>query len=340
MLIFSVVTFSQTDWSKSLKSCWGINEKVFHIASDNVSKNIFLFSADSVKSINPINGQILWENKENFDNYSDFFILSNNVMYSAYSNQKKKRFLFSVNIFSGLSNWFLEIPNGSQVFLSSNENKILLYEENLEKYYINLQTGQKIFSDNLSLQTSQFILELGAVYLDFQGKTLKFGYLGKSDNNSAMTKKFDDRIILLNTNTLLWSTDDNYFGVYNLLSRKNQWKRKIGGKITDMKTFRNTIYISSLDNFIYLFSITDGRFLMKQRFDARITNSSEIHEDRIAVSAYNSNSIKIINLRDVKVENILTLSDANLFSVHHSFVDDKLIVATPSKVIAYSPNCK
>lgn len=338
LLFLPYTIFSQMDWSLPLKPCWSINESTTLIASDNVSQTAILFSTNSIKSINHKTGQTNWENKKDSQFYSDITIYKNFVFFTEINTTNEKKFIHLIDIYSGLSIWRKEISNNSSVYLYSNENKVLI--KGKDKIFFNLETGQEIFKDNsLSTYFEIFSLDRGFFpnvneqleTLTFQGKIIR--------NFEFMNQKLQV-LIPFKTNNFVWTTDGNYLGLYDSVLEKIIWRRKIGGRINDIKLSENTIYISSFDNFIYLFSKTDGKFLLKRRLDGRVTNSSEIYDNRIAVSAYNSKSIVIVNLKKNSVENQLTLSDADSFSIHQSFIEDKLIVATPSKVIAFSPRCK
>ncbi len=341
LLILSVPSNSQTDWSLPLKLCWSIDESVTRVASDNDSKNIILFSVNSIKSINSNNGQILWENKYDSEKFSDIFFIKNNLYFSEINNKNNKKYFHSIDVYSGLSIWRIEILNTAMIFLNRNENKILIEDVNLERFYLSTETGQKLKS-NISLSNIFEISPIDGKFspyfytinfrLTFQGKIIL--------ESLDIIKKNIQAVIPTNEKTFIWSTNDDFIGIYNFISKKNIWLRKIGGQITDIKVFGNTIYVSSFDNFVYLVNAINGKFLLKKRLDGRVTNSSEVFENRVATSAYSSKIITIFNLKNNKVENYLSLSDAQGFAIYQSFIEDKLIVATPFKVLAFSPNCK
>ncbi len=340
LLFLTDSIYSQMDWSLPLKPCWSINESATYIASDNETKTTILFSTSFIKSINHKTGQTIWENKKNSQIYSDITILKKYVFFSEVNPTNEKKYIHLIDIYSGLSIWGKEIPKDSSVYLYSNENKVLVKGKNKDKIFFNLQTGQKIFIDNaLSTYFEIFSLDRG-FFPNLYEQTETFAFQGKIIRNFEFMKQKLQALIPYKSNSFFWTTDGNHLGFYNFTLEKIIWKRKIGGRISEIRISEEIIYVSSYDNFIYLFSVTEGKLLLKRRLDGRVTNSTEIYDNRLAVSAYNSNSIAIINIKKTMVENILTLSDANSFSVHQSFIEDKLLVATPSKVIAFSPNCE
>lgn len=343
MLISSVPSYSQTDWTLPLKLCWTIDETATYIASDNELKNTILFSANTIKSINPDNGQTLWENKYNSEKISDIYFFKNQLNFSENKSDNSKKYIHSVDIYSGLSIWREEILNTDIIFLYRNGSKFLIEieSENNERFYLSVETGQRFISNTSFPNIFEFPPVEAKFSSNLTGNSFRFTFQGKIiSENLNLIKKNIQTVIPFEKNIFIWSTNDDFVGIYDFLSKKIIWQRKIGGQITDIKIIGNTIYISSFDNFVYLINAINGQFLLKRRLDGRVTNTSEIFQNRVATSAYSSKIITIFNLKINKVENILLLSDVQGFAVYQSFIEDKLIVATPFKVLAFSPNCK
>ncbi len=154
----------------------------------------------------------------------------------------------------------------------------------------------------------------------------------KAGNKIIYIKKSD-------SSKLLWTDEKGTIEFFDTLSRKIIWRRTIGGKISNVSFYKNTLFVSSLDNFVYLFDQKYGKILYKRRLDGRIVRKPAIEDNFFAVFVYNSLQISIFDLDKNEIVNQILLPDVELFVENIIFSGKFLLITTPVNISVYSFNC-
>jgi len=332
--------FSQNDWSLPLKKCWTIENRSGDIlASDNESKHIILYSQTEIKLLNSESGNVNWQTSISGTLIGDSVVYEQNIFYIAESNDKKV-FLNSINIESGLLNWRTYVPLAYKLLVGK-DNLFLLGDEGKQIYKVDRFDGKILTLDTFQSKIN-LVLPFDSKIIAFKSDST-FSIISSSNNEKdKILGNFSGSInnaIYISSGNFIWTNSHNEIGNYSSNYQENSWIRKIGGKITSLRFSENILFVTSLDNFVYLFDINDGELLLKKRLDGRIVKSSFVFDRKIIVSAYNSSLVYIFDLKNVSNINLITLSDAD-FADGFGFSDNKLIISTPGKIYAYSPSCK
>ena len=148
--------------------------------------------------------------------------------------------------------------------------------------------------------------------------------------------------IILRKETVFESTsvlDENFFLLGNsvgeilkldVAGNKERvfWKVKTGGSISGLLKIENEVLATSLDNFIYLFSLDSGKLKWKRRVSGRIKIKPVLFGGYVVVVTDGDNSVLIVSLRDGKVVNKIELEADNYFSGQPVALGNYLIVQT------------
>ena len=78
------------DWTKPLKPCWAIKDVGYNIASDNnkeniLSDNLIIFSNNSIKNLNTISGNTIWESEINGQTIKTIILIEKNLFVAVFS---------------------------------------------------------------------------------------------------------------------------------------------------------------------------------------------------------------------------------------------------------------
>ena len=361
----------EKDWSNSLKPCWVKNSEInynYLFASDNklkisqINPVAVLVSNDLIVGINSANGNTIWKSQiagtiisEPKVSDNSIFILSkpkisdkvNAIDKSEFENETV--YLTSINIFSGLSNWKIKFPSATEIFINTENTE---NTEKKELYILSEKTKLSLINtlNNEIIWTKNFAEEIMLVF-PLSEKVLvstkkneiliissKDGKILNNRKNKELAIKYKQNNNKANNNIFSVGESGNIINT-NLDTDKIIWQRKIGGKVSNINFYDNTLFISSFDNFVYLFNKDTGKLLLKKRLDGRIVNKVSQQDNIIAVSAYNSLQITLFNLKTIKEVNFLSLSDADVFIEHFVFSEKFLIIATPKNIIAFSFDC-
>lgn len=335
-LVF-IPVYGQNSWDLPLKKCWSINNSVgSKLASDNKSELLISFSSNEIRLINPQNGLVNWVFTIDGKLIDEPFLDKGQILYLS-EDIDRKIFLNSLNIKSGLINWKTNIESANQI--SMQRDMLLVLSISAKKIFnIDLLNG-KILSEYNYETDIKMLLDSDKNFLIFP-----------INNNSILfSNSVLDNLPNLNSDFFIaesilygdfaWADRNNEIGIYSLGIKDNSWTRKLGGRITSIRSFENKLFVTSLDNFVYIFDTDNGNLLLKKRLDGRIIESSYVFNNMIITGAYNSSMVYIFNLKNNQNINLITLSDAD-FAESFVFSENRLIISTPSKIHAFSPFCK
>lgn len=341
----------QIEWTKPLQRCWeGKSILPEHFASDNSKTNklsefVLAISPSSLRSIFISSGKNAWETSIQGEISSELIFINQNIHFLTKKDSinSNDTYLNSYDVDSGLLEWRISFPSAIEIL--SNDSHIFLLSKNNELVKIDSNTGEiiqkKLFEDNISLKSlfGENIYVQDTQKRIFQIKS-NFETVSLNHKIFSYTEVFREIKDSANNYYILTTSENNTLTVYNKHFKKKIWQRKIGAKISNIESFGNTIFISSFDNFVYLFDLATGRLILKKRLDGRITEKVSIQENFVAVSANESSSISIFDLRKREQVNSVTLSDAEMFFESFILHNDYLLASTPTKIIAFSSNCQ
>lgn len=343
-LTYNLSAQSENNWASPLKRCW-INQTntsyLQAIASDNNRKQniVFLFSPNSIISLNATNGNTIWETKLAGQIIFEPVLIEQTIFLLTKVDNGSE-FLNSIDIESGFPNWKKEVPFVWGIYENPINKKFFLAMQNNSIASINKINGEFEWTTYLTEEISNISLTKDGILLSTEkNKTI---IISEADGKVEEELRTGDRITYIkkNNSSKSFRTDEKgTIEFFDTLSRKIIWRRKIGSKISNVSFYKDTMFISSLDNFVYIFDQKDGSILHKRRLDGRIINKPTIQNNFYAVFAYNSLQISIFDLDKIKVVNQILLSNSELFVENILFTGRFLVIATPVNISVYSFNC-
>lgn len=135
---------------------------------------------------------------------------------------------------------------------------------------------------------------------------------------------------------LIWGDGRGSLISFNKKSKNKRWKFRNGAEISHITYTRRGLLISSLDNFIYLISETDGELLWKKRMTGRILGEPQIYGEFLITTTTDDSFASIIALNDGKLVNRITLDDENIFTGQAMQTEGLLIYATRQGILSFA----
>jgi outer membrane protein assembly factor BamB len=122
---------------------------------------------------------------------------------------------------------------------------------------------------------------------------------------------------------------------------KNIWKFKSGAAISFVQVSKEGLYITSLDNFIYLISMYNGDVIWKRRLPGRVIEGGVVLDGYVAVLIFGENSAFLIDSKKGKIVDQLEQTDKNFVNqVPVAIRNSGLLTITSDTVTLYSiKNC-
>ncbi len=305
------------------------------IASDNNTNLIFSNEDNFLISINPETNLENWRSqaggKINPTLISD--TVTESVYYLSSFEDESQKTIYTLNSISqrtGITNWqkklggyanikLFENSDGKLLYLSAGSQNILAIQKNdgninwtinIQPRIISLDT---LINDQLGILTEESILKVS----NRNGKILGETKIKKNPISNSIK----------NRSYLLLGYPNGEFIKISTVEKVSSiiWKIKAGGGISSLIEIENETLVSSLDNFLYLYSTESGKLKWKRRVSGRINIKPLVSEKFAIVLSSTDNIASIIELGGGKVVNQINIEDGNYFS-DEPFILGKFII--------------
>jgi outer membrane protein assembly factor BamB len=306
------------------------------VASDNVSNLILTTDNYSLASINPSTGLENWKSQTGgrlegdtvTDETSLFFITS-------YESENKDRtyILNSVSLKTGTTNWQKKFTDGGKISLQPIVDKDIIFILAGEKSICTI-----LKSDGNTIWTKDFPFRIFAI------ETIKPGLISVLLENrlirvfiktgeilaEAKLKKESISSFIANESYILFGyvTGEIIKAAPSENKIEILWKIKAGAGISGLSEYHDGVLVTSLDNFIYLYSMESGKLRWKKRVAGRINIKPLIIGEFAVVASSGDNSASVFDMRDGKVVNQIQVETDNYFSGQPQAVGRYIIFQT------------
>lgn len=295
------------------------------VASDNESNLIYTNDINTLISINPETNLENWksqivgklENSAVADETSLYFVSVSESGNASNEIQNKKYFLNSLSLKTGLTIW--QEKFGENIKMNETRDKDLIFIVKDDRYLLGIQKNDgkirwtqnfsaKILSAGTDIEGQVNVLTNDTIYVLSKSSGTLINNI-KLSKDSVNISIFKDRHVLLGYPT-------GEFVKVSAAGNRNEvrWKIKAGGSITDLIEINDEVLVTSMDNFIYLYSFESGKLKWKRRVGGRINISPLIYDNHAIVLNSAENSASVIELREGRVVNQIRIEEDNYFS--------------------------
>ena len=277
LISFQIRVFSQEsfNWETPFKKCWELPVGFGLIggtASDN-DNLVFSTNNNILYSVNVKSGKENWKTTLGGNIGLDLIIDKKSIIFFSSidtNNNNNNLTIYSIDNRTGITNWRFETQINGKLTILQNENQFFLVENNGLINCFNKIEGKRIWKKNLSteiesatiLNSNQLLVLTNKEFTTLSttiGEVLKIGSIKQKLSNILFVNDSEKEFIAGNSIGNLFST--------SLIDNKTLWSVKIGGGITSLLKTDFGLLVSSLDNFIYLFDIKNGRLKWRKRIN-------------------------------------------------------------------------
>ena len=317
------------------------------VASDNDQNLIITTDNYSLISLNPYTLVENWKSLTGGKLRSELMDADN--LYFVSSVEKDDRIQFyslnAISLKTGITNWqfkfdetvpikLLNTEDIENLFLSTGTSKLAVVAKENGKIHWTKEFSKPLIAvsrnhpsgDEIFINTSDSYSRI----LIKNGQLIDASTFGKVEMiDSVIGKDF-----ILGG----FSTGEIVKYSYNGGGSGNElWKVKAGGGISGFLLYRDNVLVTSLDNFIYLYSIDSGKLRWKRRVAGRINLKPRIYGDLAVITNSGDNSTSIIDLRDGKIINRIQ-PDQDIYLTGQPVISGSKLVLSTSKGIQFFSN--
>jgi outer membrane protein assembly factor BamB len=342
------------DLKKPFKKCWeygGKNGQTTILASDNDSQIIIKNNNSSLISIDPLTKLENWKTEirgqiqaKSISDENNLFFSTDFDSSSAPDDKEKKEKITTLNAISlktGITKWQEKTADNKNIEIKGISNKELLFITDDKNTLSAVQKEDGVILWKRNFPNSIISIEsTSPAEIKILTEDRFFRIIagtGEIQDESRIETNSAKNFILKEDHLLL----GNSLGeVTKILPGRNKnnvlWKIKTGGSISALVEVEKEVIISSLDNFLYLYSLESGKLKWKRRVSGRITHSPLIFGDYAVVVNSADSYASVINLSDGKVINQIQIDEENYFSGPPLIFKNLLVLQTFKGIYFFS----
>lgn len=210
-------------------------------------------------------------------------------------------------------------------------------------YSIDKHTGQVLWSQQYAEEFSgQPLLAGGRVYFGSNAGVLR----GLDARTGQILWEYRTRgpiqgQIAVSGNVVYFGSGDGNVYAFDEIRSKLRWHRRTGAAVQSVAVVENGVLASSLDNFAYLLSLHKGSLVWRRQLPGRISSRPITAPDGALFTPFSTDSAIVLNLRDGKPANTLSLGEENSSSAAPISVNNLVLITTPHALLAFgAPSSK
>lgn len=314
--------FAQTDSEKALivEKCWDYPTGESAVVSISADANAVFaaFENGTVKAIGLNDGRDRWSADLGGKVTSNIVDLRDRVLVVTSSVEAngtggESATLRALSKETGLTLFSVKVPGAKRTYLLTGTNTIVALGSTGSavgltldgKPHWNFAMSSGIAAEPLASDTGITIplADKSIQLIGFtNGETISKHNSDRLAN--ALTGDGNGRLFIGDERGRVYSTDAGSGDV--------NWTFKTGGRIEHIVTGEDTIYVASVDNFIYSISTDKGNVVWKKRLPARIDGQPLLWESMLVVSSFGESSASIIDTKDGKTLKTIDFGSGNV----------------------------
>ena len=340
---------SKLNLSEPLKKCMvygGGNGLTRIVASDNEQNLLLTTDNLSFVSLNADSNTESWKSlsggkleSEITDGENLFFVASFET-----ESQRKSYTLNSVSRKTGITNWQLRLNEHSRVKLNPVDDHGLLFLtiDNRSITAVRKEDGKifwtKEFSDNV-VTIAKSEINPQELYIISENGLKRVSIKDGELIEELKFKKGEIGTALVGKDYVLSGYPTGEIAKTSITDGQNDvlWKIKAGAGISGLAAHQDEVLVTSLDNFIYLYSVASGKLRWKKRVAGRINVKPQIYGDLAIVVNSGDNSMSVLELGDGKIINQLQLEQETYFT-GQPVISGRYVILQTSRGIYFYTN--
>ena len=320
------------------RQCWKIETgKIIpaNLASDNENNILLSLLGGKLESVSSRSGKKSWESELGGEIILKPFISKESIFVT--TRTKDNITVRSISRDSGITNWQSSLDYTEQFFVTVLLNSLIVISKHGEILTLDINDGQLLsnYKTKLKFSTSPVIIG-DQIIAGTTNNTIVFLSIKSREFQELKVQNSPHLVSIVSNKYLFWNDYRGNSYLVDLLTRKTIWKFRSGAEISNVISTKDSLLISSLDNFVYLVSIRKGKLLWKRRFSERFTTSFYITETQAIITIPDANSAYIIDLEDGRTVNQVTTEENNSFADAPIIFGKLIIYPTARGLVAFT----
>lgn len=324
------ISRSDTYSEYTFQRCWLIPaDSSSQIASDNDSLFYISFSDGTIKALD-LKGKEIWKTNLGgkivfplqYHNNKLFVVSQANVLLQE-TDEKNGINSFTISALdkeSGISVWKKDYRSAQRPRLSASKDRLIIVtSEKSSNGIVSIidvveeQFGKSLFHKGYNFDVLQIFKSRddNGQYIKMLTSLQTMASISLFDGETTFSKTEADHFQAgtnFNRGVLL-ADKRGHINFIDSSGTKQEFKLKFGAGISSVTHHKNSILVTSLDNFFYSVSEDGRRLNWKRRFAGRITEKPIIRQDMIFAYAQGDSVLYILNHGDGKVLNRVSVTD-------------------------------
>ena len=307
----------------------------------------FPLSNGVLLALNTADGKLQWK-AEVGGEFSAALIADQRSVYAAtgYTKAEQKNTQGTLRALSkstGLTLWMRTLPapiSGSLV-----ADSVALFGGSVDGhvYSVNKLTGQVLWSNQYAEEFSGHPQVVGnRVYFGSNAGTIR----ALDARTGQLIWEYKTRgpiqgAIAVKDNMAYFGSGDGNVYAFDEIRSKVRWHRRTGAAVQAVALVENGVLAASLDNFAYLLSLNKGALIWRQQLPGRISSRPITASDGALFTPFSTDTAIVLNLRDGKPANTLSLGEENSSGAAPISVSHLVLITTPHALLAFgAPGAK
>ncbi|MEO8649717.1 MAG: PQQ-binding-like beta-propeller repeat protein [Acidobacteriota bacterium] len=307
-------------FSTPIKQCWSRRLTDRSSATAGADSRILLVAGRSgiLQAVDSNFGKDLWSAELGGEISSEPFV-HGDVVYVATNevrgNGQDPPFsrLRAVSLRTGVTVWGIMMPYSSHVWLDHQGGSL-----------ITIGDGGTVAAYSETDGTERWILPLHQAVtaqpavlgnrIALVGDKYHMNIISGSDGQLLAARKFSfpiAAIALLPEDNLMLADERGNVELYSKLSDSSEWRFKKGARFSALLGTQAGILATSYDNFVYMLATKNGNVIWKRRLPGRIAGAPTVTNDLILIGDSSSGDIFLLDLKNGRVINQVSLSDTD-----------------------------
>jgi outer membrane protein assembly factor BamB len=186
-----------------------------------------------------------------------------------------------------------------------------------------------------SEKISAAIFADGKIAVSFAGKQLLV-FMPKDFSSLDRLKTTEEPVefTLVRNGLVVVGDRSGNLSAYDLKSKSRKWHAKTGGAISAIIEIESGFLVSSVDNFVYLFSRSGNR-IWKRRLAGRTFGRPALSSDSAAFATLDGDTGYVLELKKGRITDALFLEEGNSFVANPVFAAGVFVFPTNRGLVTY-----
>ena len=141
--------------------------------------------------------------------------------------------------------------------------------------------------------------------------------------------------VAVSNNVAYFGSDDDNVYAFSEVRSKLLWHRRTGAGVQAVAVVPNGVLAASLDNFAYLLS-PKGVLIWRRQLPGRISSRPVTASDGALFTPFSTDQAIVLNLRDGKTANALSLGEENSSAAAPIAINDLVVITIPHGLLAFA----